>query len=347
MFKKRTLFVVGAGASAEYGLPVGTGLAATISKKLDVKYDRFGREPTTGDIELWQQIQYAHQQEVTEYQNAAWLIRDGVLLSNSIDDFLDVHAENLRAVKIGKAAIVRSILEAERSSKLFFDKSNIYNKFNFSKIEGTWLIKLMRVLGRGVPPQQAKSMFKNVSFVVFNYDRCIEHFFFTALKQFYNFTDPQAAEVVQELRIFHPYGRVAPLPHEDRGGIEYGGSADRLSAQYVKLSSSIRSYTEQVDDGDEIALIRAEVQAAEKIVFLGFAFHDQNMSLLKPLAELGRKHIYGTAYNMSSSDVDVVKSQLTSYFNQRERQTIENKIFLESAHKCADIFDFYGKSLPA
>ena len=121
MFKQKTVFVVGAGASAEYKLPVGSELAGIISKKLDVNYDRYAQEPKSGDIELWQQLHYAHQDDVDKYQQAALLIRDGVLLSSSIDDFLDVHNENERAIHVGKATIVRSILEAERRSSLFYD----------------------------------------------------------------------------------------------------------------------------------------------------------------------------------------------------------------------------------
>jgi hypothetical protein len=39
MLKESTVFVVGAGASSEFNLPIGTDLAIEISAKLDVRFD--------------------------------------------------------------------------------------------------------------------------------------------------------------------------------------------------------------------------------------------------------------------------------------------------------------------
>ena len=239
MFKSRTLFIVGAGASEEFGLPVGAMLAATISKKLNILYDESGVKIKTGDAELWEQIHYTYQKELREYQGAAWLIRDGILFSSSIDDFLDVHNQNKRAVHVGKTAIIKSILEAERSSKLFYDNSSRSTKMNVSKLEGTWLIKFVRMLGRGIPLEKAETIFENVAFVVFNYDRCIEYFLFVALQQLYNIDQPRAAKLLQGLCIIHPYGSVASLPHESNDGISFGGAADRLVAPYLTLSDQV------------------------------------------------------------------------------------------------------------
>jgi hypothetical protein len=64
-----------------------------------------------------------------------------------------------------KAAIVKSILEAERNSHLWFDKSNIYNKMTVTKFEDTWIVKFIRVLSRGVRKEDRASLFNKVSFV--------------------------------------------------------------------------------------------------------------------------------------------------------------------------------------
>jgi hypothetical protein len=56
MLRHNTVFVVGAGASKEFGLPVGSELAAEISKKLDINFDRFGREVLSGDGELFEDM---------------------------------------------------------------------------------------------------------------------------------------------------------------------------------------------------------------------------------------------------------------------------------------------------
>jgi len=91
MLKQNTVFVVGAGASNEFGLPVGSQLATKISEKLNVLFDEFGTKIVSGDKDLFQNVTRTRVEESLQYQKAAWLIRDGIILAHSIDDFLDVH----------------------------------------------------------------------------------------------------------------------------------------------------------------------------------------------------------------------------------------------------------------
>jgi hypothetical protein len=51
--------------------------------------------------------------EVHEYRKAAQRIREGIVLADSIDDFLDQNSHDRFINLYGKAAIVKSILEAE------------------------------------------------------------------------------------------------------------------------------------------------------------------------------------------------------------------------------------------
>src|SRR5215469_11701028 len=100
MFKRRTLFVIGAGASQELGFPVGSKLAATIRDKMDVRYDHGLRPVRNGaDYTFFETVTRNRRTELTElneFQQAAWLIRDGITLTRSIDDFLDLHRANER-----------------------------------------------------------------------------------------------------------------------------------------------------------------------------------------------------------------------------------------------------------
>ena len=118
MFKRQTLFILGAGASEEVGLPLGAGLAERIRNKMDIRFEGDNRPVGAGDHDLFGRLTQSMQKEATEYQDAAWLIRDGISLSQSIDDFLDLHRTNKYVNLYGKAAIVKTVLEAERISKL-------------------------------------------------------------------------------------------------------------------------------------------------------------------------------------------------------------------------------------
>jgi hypothetical protein len=58
MFKRKTLFVLGAGASAEVNLPVGAQLSKIIGRMLDIRYEN--RIPIgSGDFELYEQFKMA------------------------------------------------------------------------------------------------------------------------------------------------------------------------------------------------------------------------------------------------------------------------------------------------
>jgi len=342
MFKRRTLFVVGAGASAEVDFPVGGQLARIISDKLDVRINH-GEATSTSDPEFFEQINRAFRSDINEYIRAARLIRDGVRLSNSIDDFLDIHSADLRVQRIGKAAIVRAILEAEKSSKLYVDQSNANTKMDYSRIDETWYMKLMRLLGRANSLANVDFIFDNIAFIVFNYDRCIEHFLINALQQLYGINRDIAAKTVGRLTIIHPYGIAGLLD----SGVPFGG--DQLNfTNCVALAERIKTYTEQVAEGEVISQIHDEVRKAEQIVFLGFAYHDQNLALLKPSTRLELKRFVGTGYGMSSSDQAVVMNQLAGFLQHSLSHDGQIEYFkVMNTLKCSELFDYFAKSIAA
>jgi hypothetical protein len=137
--------------------------------------------------------------------------------------------------------------------------------------------------------------------------------------------------------ILHPYGVVGSLKE-----VPFG--ATRVN--YVSLAAGIKTYTEQIAAGEIISEVANEFQRAQCIVFLGFAYHSQNMQILQPDVPLPTAPIYGTAYKMSDSDIDEIGSKLVGFFatnvsveNRRRNIKLENKL------TCADLFDHYAKSL--
>ncbi|SFI32543.1 hypothetical protein SAMN05216525_107119 [Bradyrhizobium sp. Gha] len=95
-------------------------------------------------------------------------------------------------IAVGKAAIVRSILFAERHSHIFVDQSG--NKsLNLERLHSTWLVKFMQVLGPDRKVSDVARVFEDVSFIVFNYDRCVEHFMTYALQLLYGIGSQEAS----------------------------------------------------------------------------------------------------------------------------------------------------------
>jgi hypothetical protein len=333
MFNRRTLFVCGAGTSFEAGLPLGVGLAKAIAAKLDINFQGGYQQTGSGDFELYEDIKRAFASKQNDYQLAAWVIRDGLGFAQSIDDFLDQHRTNAKVNIYGKAAIVKTVLEAERSSDLYFNPFE-RQRFRGDELTDKWFVKFMYMLGRGVPKENITGIFENVSFIVFNYDRCIEFFLSHALQRLYNIAENEAASIMDDLSIIHPYGSIGLLKQ-----VPFGTTR----ADYVTLAKGIRTYTEQIEVAGEIAV---EVARADCIVFLGFAYHSQNLRIIQPPAPMKLMPIYGTAYKMSDSDVSVVSARLENFLKPDiivgHR---ESKIKLENKLTCAELFDYYARSL--
>jgi hypothetical protein len=343
MFKRRTLFVVGAGASQEVGFPLGTQLAKTIGERLIRRIDEETRQASFNDPPFYDQLRRFSQKEVNEYYAAAGRIAAGIRLANSIDDFLNIHSADERIKTVGKAAIVRSVLDAEKRSALFVDQSNIYNKLDFAKVEDTWFVKLMRVLGPDVPVQHVEGLFDNVTFIVFNYDRCLEHFLIHALQALYGIAPEAAKKIVAGVSIVHPYGTVGELERVPFGGDSYN------DPNYFQLSTRIKTYTEQIEDGGIVDTMHDMMHSAECIVFLGFAYAEQNMDLLTPKKVIERKPVFGTAFGLSKSDREVVARRILRMMRNPAAGTVgpDTLVELGSDVKCARLFDEYARSLNA
>lgn len=99
MFNRRTLFILGAGASAEVGLPVGTKLAKSIANLLTITA---GSSQNGPGERLLAQLYDKHPISHNGYHRAAQAIRSGVELTNSIDDYLDRHADNELVQRVGR-----------------------------------------------------------------------------------------------------------------------------------------------------------------------------------------------------------------------------------------------------
>lgn len=309
----KTVFVLGAGASYEFGLPVGETLKETISRLLRFKFDFSALK--TGDGITYQAIEYIAREsgvrDVNPWIQAAREISDAMPLSLSIDNYLHIHRGNKYVEQCGKLAIVRSILGAEAGSKLRYHDNE---KLNFDHCMETWAIRLVRQLAEQCTLDELSNRLSKLTFIVFNYDRCLEHFLAHALAINYGISKERAGEFVNQMQIYHPYGIVGNLPWMKKPGIEvidFGATPNWQ--QLAKLSQGIKTFTEGTDDEDsDILAIRRSFAEAERFVFLGYAYHPLNMKLLlgsTPKSNRTRT-VYGTAFGMSVPDCNDVQAYL-------------------------------------
>jgi hypothetical protein len=144
----------------------------------------------------------------------------------SIDNFIDTHQGDAGIEICGKLAISRAILNAEKRSSLYVDPSNYKNTLRFEKTESAWLSPLLKIITENCRAQDLEQRLSGLSFVVFNYDRCVEHYLYHWLKSYYRLPDADAAALVNGIAIYHPYGTVGLLPWQanNQNQISYGQS---------------------------------------------------------------------------------------------------------------------------
>lgn len=313
---------------------MGLDLQKTIARLLDIRFKN-GHEMTSGDGQIYEVFRREFPSEVGEYQKACWRIRDGLPLSSSIDNFMDKHHSDERIQLVGRLAIAKSILEAEHHSSLAVDHSRQNSDIHFDSVSGTWLTKLYVLMQDGLRKADVHEFFKSSAFIVFNYDRCVEHFFLYALVRDYGLTQEKAAEIVNGAKILHPYGTVGNLAWRtsDRPHVAFG-SSDRPIRE---ISPQIRTYTDQIEQPDMVDYIKAAVGEAEAICFLGFSFQRQNLDLISPLVVEKHKTLIASAFGISDFNATEIKNQIQSRFGGNNGSThVDNSV------KCAQLMDKYA-----
>jgi hypothetical protein len=146
--------------------------------------------------------------------------------------------------------------------------------------------------------------------------------------------------LVKGLDITHPYGVISPMPWADRMGVSFG--ADVSGSRLLQMSSQIKTFTERVEDESSLFEIRKFVLDAETIVFLGFAFHELNMQLIRPDQSSKAKRVFGTAWNVSGSDCLAIHADTLALLGRKSQHV---RIELRNNLKCAGLFREYWRTL--
>jgi hypothetical protein len=315
--KQKTVLVLGAGASKEFGLPLGRDLKGLLAKDLNILFGDFGTQQTSGSYEIVEALKIISKDhngrpgDINPHRVAAVRIAGAMGLSGSIDEYVERHKDDILCEQCAKLGISKAILQAERSSKLYLNPTKRHDD-PLSGASECWLAYLLRDLTRGKSRADLASVFENIFVVNFNYDRCVEQFVYLWFQQIYNLSESESQIVSSKLRIFHPYGKIANLPFENSNDhIAFGGELD--SRRLIKMANSIRTYSETVEEDANLEGYKREVGSADKIVFMGFGFHQQNMDLLSvPLGfERATARCYATIDGISEPRLELCKEQVS------------------------------------
>lgn len=308
MITKRTIFVLGAGASAPFGYLDGRGLKEKIISEI----------LPSGDL----------YQSLVEDGLSASEIRDFAIRFQksgrlSIDAFLE---HNPRLQHLGKLIIARALSIAETSNGIHRGDEN-------------WLTEFFKQVCGNAPDAIGNH---NFGVVTFNYDRSLEHFLFEAvLNSFENATEPQVAQIIDNLHIVHVHGKMGDLPWEIKGAQRRRAYGSKLSSEIADSAKQIKIISDPANSA-ELDRARALLAGAAKAVFLGFGFHPENVSRLELLTHLHGKEVYASFHNMIGDEIDVCAKRI----GRAAKPSLNAPGHFEHVNgSCLDVFRHFGSKI--
>lgn len=266
-------------------MPVGEGLAIQIRDQLsrEIVALREGSEtPIVGAL--------LRQGQLSEglHGSAMRRIRDGIVGSESIDDFVNEWKDFPGVPEVAKLAIAFCILAAEGKTDLArLDAKKGDEATVLGNLRDSWLGRLLRFHNAG--STQRRSFLEgmgDIAFITFNYDRTVEQYLWHHVTRTLAIPRDEAIRLIAQIPIIHVYGSVGMLP-AFRGQVAFG---DPKAHILTHAAEGIQTYCETVDSSRARA-IDSYMQQAERHIFLGAAFHAQNMEILYPTGKANNEKV--------------------------------------------------------
>lgn len=276
MITTKTVFILGAGASASYGFPFG--------KELIEKTGGLGSSIT----DTLSSLGFSGQ-DIGVFNRT--LIK---AQTPSINEFLE---HNHKFADIGKALISTILIRCENEGNLHSSNDHWYE----------YLVNKMITSFEDIDKN-------NISIITFNYDRSFEHYLFSVIKNRFDKSSEEVASKIQKIPIIHVYGRLGFLEwqkNEDNLPIRQYNTL--ISPEEIsKAVECIKIIPENTDDTEEFLIARKLLQESAHIYFLGFGYHPTNMKRLKfPLIGKDKFRIIvaGTSFDFTEEEKDVLAKQ--------------------------------------
>lgn len=359
MFPKKTLFILGSGASLPYGYPIGVNLVSEIIKNIDsdqiyfpVDYRQtqngrrnFSLESYTSLTKQYPIITTINDnisvnnhltKKIIQVDNRGFYfeeiklseIDDLARLRDALDQFsptsIDIFLrDNPSYAKAGKLMIIYSLLKLEN---LFDFNHSANGKSN--DMDDNWYPFLLNdiLYGCADNPENIKNM--NVNFLTFNYDGSLDYFIISRLSKIEILKNAfPDLSYLNNVNIHHIYGSI----HGDNP-IVYGeyfhknkvkNTALLNAKRFDKSLNCIDNIKTIFDERKERDIAAKYIQEAEEIIIIGFGFDRTNLDVLG----------FPNSVNSNKNFQEFLSGKTVRYMNYNGEMTnIDNEFEIISSH---------------
>lgn len=330
MKNKKTVFVLGAGASCSYGYPSGARLRELIcfNEGFWESYFEYLRGETILDNTRKAQKRIEIQKFIDIFRKSS---------TKSVDVFM---ANNPKLSSIGKYIIAYEIFRYEKNS-LFAEEAireqkrledlrksstnQAYLWGNPGFLGGDWYFHLYNKMIDGLVGKEKLPDFSkgNISFITFNYDRSLEQLFYISLRNtFSEVSEEEIIQTLKQLKILHVYGQIAPLKWQNLD--DYVDYKQQINESILlNASQNIKTIFEEKEN-PELTEAKNLIKQAEKIFFLGFGYTPENLEILKIQDRTKREtSIYGTAFGLESKEKNDIRARIKEWLPAEYLDQIE------------------------
>jgi hypothetical protein len=283
MIDRRTVFVLGAGASVPYGFPVGSELVDRVCEHLgefgpDAEWRTRLRE--TAILAGTDVNRDSHD---IDFDSFGRRLRDSRL--NSIDLFVE---RNPQYATLGKRAIAQELILCEDDLKLTAaPPAHDWHRYLFNQLF----------------PAKLADYRCHLRVITFNFDRSFERALFLAARAIY--PDASSDELRSLVPVLHMHGQLGePAWWEAKPSATTRTYTSKLTAERVfESAKQLLMVHDELTDGGVIETSRQWLEWAQCVCFLGLAFHDLNLDRLDVPSSLKTKTVHCTRYMMGDGPV--------------------------------------------
>ncbi|QDU34240.1 hypothetical protein KS4_23050 [Poriferisphaera corsica] len=341
--QKKTVFVLGAGVSMQYGFPSGAELVDNICEELaKSEYEYKLHEGkwvkshwrSDDDIELEMNclidallVLCFDYQEIQRFRERIYYSD-----TNSIDSFL---RNNKHFKDLGKTAISHILIKAEQEVDLFL-RQKFQNKEHSSYV-GPSVYKYIwsQMQGYLGGAKSVKYFMESQCplFVTFNYDRSLEQYFSKVIMNYCN--NKSGVDTLIASRIRHVHGCLGLHTADVVGPSGVWPYNDHIEVSRLQSAcNGIRIIGDKNEDETFVDNLRSEMLQAERIIFLGFAYHPDNLRTLFGKG-VTKAQIFGTTYGMTQQEVYGVKRMFEEYVTH-----VNSQICIEPDHNEMTAYEY-------